>query len=126
MTLFILDSTHSPAHAGFVGTLAALPYLLFGLPAGRPGRSAGIFFQSIGEAIPFLADTGEHTGLHMRALMDRARVVHVQAARFLPPAPVSLLCRCCLHANRSSLHPLTCYHARDARRAQGGAVATPT
>lgn len=34
LTLLILDITHSPAHAGFVGTLAALPYLLFSLPAG--------------------------------------------------------------------------------------------
>ena len=53
--LLILAVTHSPAQAGFIGALRALPYLIFSLPAGalidRWDRKRTMILCDIGRAI---------------------------------------------------------------------------
>lgn len=53
--LLILAVTHSPAQAGFIGALRALPYLIFSLPAGalidRWNRKRTMILCDIGRAI---------------------------------------------------------------------------
>ncbi len=53
--LLILAVTHSPAQAGFIGALRALPYLLFSLPAGalidRWDRKRTMILCDIGRAV---------------------------------------------------------------------------
>lgn len=69
--LLVLALTHSPAQAGFVGTLGAIPYLIFGLPGGaladRWNRKQVMIVCDIGRAlalgsIPLAAAVG-HLGV---------------------------------------------------------------